>query len=171
MQPDKTPEVSNFLVAGHETISSGAVWALFALSKNTAAQTRLRTELLAVNTENPTMDELNALQYLDFVVRETLRLHAPVTQTGMQTILSVSYFCLSRRLARVATCDDIIPLSTPYVDAHGNVQDSFRSASFSWLPARYDCYLVQNIEGPARRDSNPGLESRHNDLGSRRHGI
>ncbi|KAJ7454599.1 cytochrome P450 [Mycena galericulata] len=106
---DVLAQVSNFLVAGHETISSAAVWALFALSKNTAAQTRLRTELLAIDIENPTMDELNALRYLDCVVRETLRLHAPVTQS-----------------ARVAMCDDVIPLDTPYVDIHGNVQESFR---------------------------------------------
>ncbi|KAJ6594757.1 cytochrome P450 [Mycena capillaripes] len=106
---DILAQVSNFLVAGHETISSGAVWALFALSKNIGVQTRLRAELLAVGTENPTMDDLNALHYLDCVIRETLRLHAPVTQS-----------------ARVAMCDDVIPLSTPYVDAHGNIQESFR---------------------------------------------
>ncbi|KAJ7023729.1 cytochrome P450 [Mycena alexandri] len=106
---DVLAQVSNFLVAGHETISSGAVWALFALSKNIAVQMMLRAELLAVGTDNPTMDELNALQYLDCVVRETLRLHAPVTQS-----------------ARVAMCDDVIPLSTPYVDVHGNVRESFR---------------------------------------------
>ncbi|KAJ7700784.1 cytochrome P450 [Mycena rosella] len=106
---DVLAQVSNFLVAGHETISSGVVWALFALSTNAAAQTRLRNELLAVDSENPSMDELNGLQYLDWVVRETLRLHAPVTATG-----------------RVAMCDDVIPLSTPYVDVRGKTQDSLR---------------------------------------------
>ncbi|KAJ7753619.1 cytochrome P450 [Mycena maculata] len=106
---DVLAQVSNFLIAGHETISSGVVWALFVLSQNPAIQTRLRAELLAVGTDNPTMDQLNALQYLDFVVRETLRLHAPVTATG-----------------RVAMCDDVIPLATPYVDVQGNVHETFR---------------------------------------------
>ncbi|KAJ7185025.1 cytochrome P450 [Mycena filopes] len=106
---DVLAQVSNFLVAGHETIASAAVWALFALASNAPVQTKLRAELLALRTESPTMDELNALGYLDCVVRETLRLYAPVTQS-----------------ARVAMRDDVIPLSTPYTDVHGKVHDSFR---------------------------------------------
>ena len=50
------------------------------------------------------MDDLNALPYLDLIVRETLRLHAPVTITG-----------------RIAMADDILPLSTPLADKHGNM--------------------------------------------------
>ena len=50
------------------------------------------------------MEELNALPYLDLVVRETLRLHAPVTITG-----------------RIAMADDILPLSTLLVDKYGNM--------------------------------------------------
>ncbi|KAJ7053952.1 cytochrome P450 [Mycena amicta] len=106
---DVLAQVSNFLVAGHETIASGAVWALFGLANNTAVQSKLRAELLSVDTESPTMDELNALTYLDYVVRETLRLYAPVPAS-----------------ARVAMQDDVIPLSTPYVDIHGVSHSSFR---------------------------------------------
>jgi cytochrome P450 len=62
--------------------STAATWALFALTQNVAAQKRLRDELLTVSTDNPTMDELNALAYLDCIVRETLRLYAPVPFTG-----------------------------------------------------------------------------------------
>lgn len=151
--------------------SSGAVWALFALSENTAAQTRLRAELLAVDTETPTMDELNALQYLDCVVRETLRLHAPVTQSGTQQP-SISHFAflLIPRTARVAMCDDVIPLSTPYVDVHGNVQQSFRFASLSLVSSEF-LPGNKNIEGPACRDTYPSFESRHCDLGSGCHGV
>jgi cytochrome P450 len=64
--------------------STAATWALFALTQNVAVQTRLRDELLTVSTDNPSMDELNALPFLDCVVRETLRLHAPVTATSSQ---------------------------------------------------------------------------------------
>ena len=67
-------------------------------------QQKLREELLAVPTDTPTMEELNALPYLDLVVRETLRLHAPVTITS-----------------RVAMRDDVLPLSAPLTDKHGNV--------------------------------------------------
>ncbi|KAJ7289234.1 cytochrome P450 [Mycena rebaudengoi] len=72
-------------------------------------ENRLRDELLTVSTDNPTMDELNALVYLDYVVRETLRLHAPVPFAG-----------------RMAIRDDVIPLSTPYTDVNGTVHESLR---------------------------------------------
>jgi cytochrome P450 len=48
------------------------------------------------------MDELNALPYLDAVLRETLRVHAPVPGT-----------------ARYAVEDDIVPLATPLIDRKG----------------------------------------------------
>ncbi|KAJ7765808.1 cytochrome P450 [Mycena metata] len=106
---DVVAQVPTFLVAGHETTSTGTTWALFALTQNIAAQTRLRNELLTVSTDNPTMDELNALPYLDCVVRETLRLHAPVGST-----------------IRVATQDDIIPLAQPFTDRTGTVHETIK---------------------------------------------
>ncbi|KAJ6579990.1 cytochrome P450 [Mycena vulgaris] len=106
---DVIAQVPTFLVAGHETTSTAVTWALFALTQNIPAQTRLREELLGVSTDNPTMDELNELKYLDCVVRETLRVHAPVPATS-----------------RVAMQDDIVPLSTPITDSKGTVHETWR---------------------------------------------
>ncbi|KAJ6528626.1 cytochrome P450 [Mycena vulgaris] len=106
---DVLAQVPTFLVAGHETKSTAATWALFALAENKEIQTRLRDELLTVDNVNPSMDELNALHYLDCVVRETLRAHAPVV---------VSF--------RVAMRDDVIPLETPYTDRTGTVHETIR---------------------------------------------
>ncbi|KAJ6592843.1 cytochrome P450 [Mycena capillaripes] len=106
---DVLAQVPTFLVAGHETTSTALTWALFALTQNIPAQTRLREELLSVSTDNPTMDELNELKYMDCVVRETLRVHAPVTGSS-----------------RVAMRDDVVPLSTPYTDIHGVVHNTVR---------------------------------------------
>ena len=54
-------------------------------------------------------DRISHLPYLDAVVREALRLYAPITTT-----------------MRVATQDDVIPVAEPFVDRHGVVQDSIR---------------------------------------------
>lgn len=72
-------------------------------------QEKLRDELWNVPTENPSMDELNDLPYLDAVMRETLRLYAPVVSS-----------------LRVSAKDDVIPLNTPYTDVHGQVHDTIR---------------------------------------------
>jgi cytochrome P450 len=102
---DVLAQVPTFLVAGHETTSTATTWALFALTQFPDVQTKLRKELLNVPTENPSMDELSALPYLDAFVRETLRVHSPVPST-----------------IRIAMKDDVIPLSTPFVDKNGETQ-------------------------------------------------
>ena len=85
------------------------MWCLFALTQALEAQQKLREELLSVDTDKPTMDELQALPYLDAVVRETLRLHVPISST-----------------IRVAMKDDIIPVGEPFVDRNGEVQDTIQ---------------------------------------------
>nr|BED42952.1 cytochrome P450 monooxygenase [Trametes versicolor] len=99
---DVLSQFPTFLLTGHETTSSATAWCLYALSQTPDVQHKLRSELLSVDTDRPTMDELAALPYLDMVVRETLRLHAPVAST-----------------MRVATRDDIIPLSKPFIGQDG----------------------------------------------------
>jgi cytochrome P450 len=57
-----------------------------------------------VPTDTPSEPELSALVYLDYVVREALRLYAPVYSSE-----------------RVAVCDDVVPLRVPYTDTRGVV--------------------------------------------------
>ncbi|KAM6500936.1 Cytochrome P450 [Amanita muscaria] len=106
---DVLAQVPTFLVAGHETTSVGTAWALYSLTQYPDVQEKLRTELLTVSTDNPTMDDLNALPYLDAFVRETLRVHAPVPSS-----------------IREATQDDVIPLEHPVKDEQGNLQHYVR---------------------------------------------
>lgn len=128
-------EIPGFFLAGHETTryasshknsvvilglihtyysSSATAWAMHALSLNKSAQTKLREELFSVDTENPTLDELNALPYLDQVIRETLRVHAPVLF-----------------IRRTAIVDDVLPLSKPVIDKKGKEHWSLPCVSFS----------------------------------------
>ncbi|KAJ7169306.1 cytochrome P450 [Mycena crocata] len=104
---DVLAQVPTFLVTGYETTSSAMTWALYALTQNTVAQTRLREEMLSIDTENPSMDQLNNLPYLDCVVRETLRLYAPVAIVVRETL-----------------CDDVVPLMDPWTDTQGNVHET-----------------------------------------------
>ncbi|TFK22664.1 cytochrome P450 [Coprinopsis marcescibilis] len=99
-------QVPTFLSAGHETTSTSTSWVLYDLCTAPEVQTKLREELLTIGTDNPTMDELSALPYLDCVVREALRLHAPLASA-----------------MRVAVQDDLIPLGTPFTDSKGKLHD------------------------------------------------
>ncbi|KAJ7896659.1 cytochrome P450 [Mycena olivaceomarginata] len=90
------------------------VWALHALLQHTTVQAKLCNELPSVSTDNPTMEELNCLPYLETVVREVMRFHAPVVFTW-----------------RMAMEDDIVPLSKPYIDKAGKSHNSL-------LPERWE---------------------------------
>ncbi|KAG9023892.1 hypothetical protein FRB95_012370 [Tulasnella sp. JGI-2019a] len=97
-------QINTMLAAGQETTSTSAMWLLYDISlpQYLPIQEKLRAELMSVKSKSPTMEELNALPYLDAVVRENLRINAPVAGTH-----------------RTAARDDVIPLSTPIVDRNG----------------------------------------------------
>ncbi|TFY57970.1 hypothetical protein EVJ58_g6705 [Rhodofomes roseus] len=102
-------QISTFLSAGHETSSSAMTWTLYALARAPDIQAQLRRELRAIpfpaNADVPPASTIAAVldhPYLDAVVRETLRLHAPVTLT-----------------MRVAGVDDVVPVARPVIDRRG----------------------------------------------------
>ncbi|KAG8969024.1 hypothetical protein FRB90_010771, partial [Tulasnella sp. 427] len=97
-------QIATFIAAGHETTSTAITWALYALASNPKVQERLRAELLAFPHDNPSMEELNGLQYLDWVVREALRVYSPVEITSRQPLK-----------------DEVVPLSEPITDLNGRV--------------------------------------------------
>lgn len=69
---------------------------------NRHIQDTLRAELLSVPSNRPSMEELNALPYLDAVVRENLRLNNAADI-----------------IPRCAGKDDSIPVGTPFIDKLG----------------------------------------------------
>lgn len=86
-------QISTFLAAGHETTASAMTWCLYALVKNPEAQRRLRKALQELEREESgdgsdeeeqqqrLTERISRCEYLDWVVRESLRVHAPVTNT------------------------------------------------------------------------------------------
>jgi len=97
-------QITTFILAGHETSAMSTVWLLYELAKpqNLPIQERLRAELLTSSSTEPSMEELNALPYLDAVMRENMRTNSVATVAR-----------------READKDDIIPLSIPIVDHNG----------------------------------------------------
>jgi cytochrome P450 len=97
---------------GHETTANTLAWALFSLSQKPAVQTRLREELCAAfpgDSAPAELETLNALPYLDAVVRETLRFHAAVELVG-----------------RVAEEDDVVQVDKGYFARDGSFHDHIR---------------------------------------------
>lgn len=71
------------LLAGHETTAGAVSWALLNLARNQEIQDRLRNEIRAAfpgGTKDMTdADQLDALKFLNNVLRETLRHSSPST--------------------------------------------------------------------------------------------
>ncbi|KAF9358118.1 hypothetical protein BGX34_009053 [Mortierella sp. NVP85] len=69
------------IFAGHETTSAALSWTFYQLACYPEAQVRLREEtrqLYRDTNGTPSYDELNALPYLNAVIRESLRVWSPV---------------------------------------------------------------------------------------------
>ena len=104
-------EIPTFLIAGHETTSTALAWTLFGLSSNLEAQRRLREELLALNTDSPTMDDLKMLKYLDMVVRESLRLWSPISSSKRVAVKDVLLPLRDGRVVKLNEGDEVrIPI-------------------------------------------------------------
>lgn len=75
-------QISTFITAGHETTSTSTTWALYVLTKHPEVQRKLRQELLDSRLgDEPSMNDLDKLPYLDKFVKECLRVHPAVPST------------------------------------------------------------------------------------------
>lgn len=109
--------IKTFLFAGSDTTSLALTWTLLLLAKHPATQARLRIELLGIrpplhNDEDSTQmlwKSINEMTFLDNVCREALRVMPPVHSA-----------------LRIATKDDFIPVSAPFMGADGEMHDVVR---------------------------------------------
>ncbi|KAJ3986337.1 cytochrome P450 [Lentinula detonsa] len=112
--PDLLDQISSFFFAGSDTTAMSLTWCLHFLALHPDIQMRLREELSHPTTlrlgssqsssEERAYDVLDSFPLLDSVVRETLRLAPPVHGT-----------------LRVATQNDLIPVSEPVILTDGTV--------------------------------------------------
>lgn len=100
-------QVSTFILAGSETTSNSLTWTLYRMAMNPKIQQRLREELETLPTDEPTLEQLNSLPFLENCIHESLRLDPPVPES-----------------MRVATQDVMLPLHTPVKGRDGTFIDS-----------------------------------------------
>ncbi|ORY33012.1 putative cytochrome P450 [Naematelia encephala] len=96
-------QITTFMLAGNETSSTALTWILYLLSQNPQVQKKIREECASVADERPSIESLQALPYMDAVVRESLRVCPPAPGTIRQT-----------------TADCIVPLSIPIKGRDGS---------------------------------------------------
>jgi cytochrome P450 len=72
-------EVMGFLIAGHETVSTGLTWTWYFLSTHPAVAHRLRAELAEVLSGRvPTVEDIPQLPYTTMVLEEAMRHYPPI---------------------------------------------------------------------------------------------
>ncbi|CAF4336734.1 unnamed protein product, partial [Adineta steineri] len=66
-------ELLLFLVAGSETTGSVLAWFIYLMSKNPRVQAKIKAELADKTQHGLTIDQIDSLIYLDYVIQEVLR--------------------------------------------------------------------------------------------------
>ncbi|GJJ11676.1 hypothetical protein Clacol_005912 [Clathrus columnatus] len=107
-------QLTTFFFAGHETTATTLSWALYELSRHPEYQTKLRDEIKALRTHvaergdnEITITDLDSMQYLPALMKETLRYHP-----------------ILAGIFRNAGRDDHIPLDIPIKLTTGEVVSS-----------------------------------------------
>ncbi|XP_013360518.1 PREDICTED: leukotriene-B4 omega-hydroxylase 3-like [Chinchilla lanigera] len=80
---DMGAEVATFMFEGHDTTASGLSWALYNLARHPEYQERCRQEVRELlrgrEPEEIEWDDLTQLPFLTMCLKESLRLHPPIT--------------------------------------------------------------------------------------------
>ena len=75
---DIREEVDTFMADGHDTTASGIAFCLYNLAKNPEVQEKVFEEVQSCGDDELNLNALNNLNYLDLVIKETLRLYPSV---------------------------------------------------------------------------------------------
>nr|XP_014341941.1 PREDICTED: cytochrome P450 4F22-like [Latimeria chalumnae] len=86
-------EVDTFMFEGHDTTASGISWVLYNLARHPQYQDKCREEITQLMQEKETKefewDDLSQLPFTTMCIKESLRLHSPVTSIARRCIEDV----------------------------------------------------------------------------------
>ncbi|OZJ02026.1 hypothetical protein BZG36_05388, partial [Bifiguratus adelaidae] len=94
-------EIITFLSAGHNTTSSFLSWTLYELGNNPDIEAKIRQEIVDAGIkpgEIPTVEQVGQCKYLDRVIKESLRVHSPIS--------TVIKYCLKDTTIKAGTTGD-----------------------------------------------------------------
>jgi len=77
---DIRDNVGVFFIAGHETTASSLTWLLSLIAKYPEVQDKARKEVLEHTKDGFTYETLKDLQYLEWIIHETMRLYPTVPE-------------------------------------------------------------------------------------------
>ena len=79
-------EVDTFMFEGHDTTAAGLSWTLYMLGLYPEVQKKLHKEIdeASVDDESNIVETIKSLKYLEYVMKEGLRLHPPVPIIGRE---------------------------------------------------------------------------------------
>ena len=79
-------EMLAFLSAGYGTTSTSLAWFIYFMSKKPDVQQKIKDELVSLNGQRFSLEDLDRLTYLDCVLRELFRLVSPALGTARTLI-------------------------------------------------------------------------------------
>ncbi|XP_063701244.1 cytochrome P450 4d2-like isoform X2 [Culicoides brevitarsis] len=83
-------QTDTFMFEGHDTTTSGLSFTVYHLAENPEIQEKVLDELIAIlghdPSTQPTYQQLHEMKYLEMVIKESLRLHPPVSSIGRKTL-------------------------------------------------------------------------------------
>lgn len=83
-------QLLTMLIAGHDTSTALLAWTFYLLGSHPQAMERVRDEVDAVlGSDDPGLDNVRSLTYLDLVIREALRLYPPIHASMRKAAMDV----------------------------------------------------------------------------------
>jgi cytochrome P450 len=83
-------EILTLFIAGHETTANGLAWSIYSLARDPQLYARARACVDALSGRTPTLADVERLDFLSCVFKESLRLYPPVYIYGRIAIEEVS---------------------------------------------------------------------------------